>query len=144
VSNGYYIVHINDSYYKTIAFLQKEGFLDSKLNVLKGESNLQSISDSVSEDNTATITGFTYESDHDKPKNRRLIGRIVKVNNKIRAYNEEYIQVFSGKFANEFQLKWRGPDDGFTLAAYYTDIKLGITLGMRMHELDEKIKEIVI
>ena len=144
VTNGYYLVHLNESYYKTIAFLQEEGYLDSKLNILKSEANIQGISDGIKEDNKAEITSFIIETDQNTLKSKRKLGRLVKINNKIRVYNEEYLQVFTGKLANEFQLKWVGTGDGFTLAVYYNDIKLGVTLGMRMPELYEKIKQIVI
>lgn len=144
VTNGYYLVHLNDSYYKTISFLQEEGFLDSKLKVLKSEANIQSISDGISENNIAEMTSFIIETDQNTLKSKRKLARLVKINDKIRLYNEEYLQVFTGKLANEFQLKWVGTDDGYTLAVYYNDVKLGITLGMRFPGLDEKIKQIAI
>lgn len=143
VTNGYYLVHINDTYHKTIAFLQESGYLDSKLNVINGAANVLGISKGIQDDYEAKITSFIIDDDHDMPKNRRINIRIANVNNKIVGYNEEYIQVFAGKFVNEYQLTFKGSEDGYTMGVYYGDTKLGVVLGVRA-DLDKHIKELAV
>jgi len=143
VSNGYFIAHVNESYYKLIAFLRKEGILDALMQPLKNTAKLQSLSDGFETDKEAKITEFVMENDTDKPKNRRKNFRIFKIDGKNKAYNEDFIQVFSTPMANEHQLTYKASADGYSLTVYYSDIKIGAVIGVRHHTLDEDIKKLV-